>query len=129
MTGLSKCVLFAPSGAAIFPRRSPEDGFRTNTHPLWCIVGIEVGGHHERPHLPKLGPSLLIASALILAIRTARWTATHDAHLSNKDLETEIDYSIALAQSVLSKLLSRNEAIFPQRNEPWYQANDKDIPK
>jgi hypothetical protein len=50
-------------------------------------VGIEVGGHHERIDLPKLGPSLLIASALILAIRTARWTATHDVRLSNKELE------------------------------------------
>jgi hypothetical protein len=92
-------------------------------------VGIETGGFHERTDLPKLGPSLLIASSLILAIRTVRWPATHDARFSNKELETEIDYAIALAQSVLAKLLSRNEAIFPQRREPWYQANDEDIPR
>jgi hypothetical protein len=92
-------------------------------------VGIEVGGHHERIDLPKLGPSLLIASALILAIRTARWTATHDARLSNKDIEKEIDYAISLAQSVLSKLLSKHESLFPRRREPWYQATDEDIPR
>jgi hypothetical protein len=92
-------------------------------------VGIEVGGHLERTDLPKLGPSLLIASALILAIRTARWIATHDARLSNKDLEKEIDYAVALAHSVLSKLLTEHESIFPRRKEPWYQATDEDIPQ
>ena len=81
-------------------------------------MGIEVGGHHERPDLPKLGPSLLIASALILAIRTARWPADHDARLSNNELEKEIDYAISLAHSVLSTLLSKNETIIPQRKEP-----------
>jgi len=92
-------------------------------------VGIEVGGHHERTDLPKLGPSLLIASALILAIRTARWTATHDARLSNKDLEKEIDYAVSLADSVLSKLLAHKNSLFPQKREFWHQPDDDDIPK
>jgi len=92
-------------------------------------VGIEVGGHHERVDFPKLGPSLLIASALILAIRTVRRAADYDACLSNKDLEKEIDYAIGLAHSVLSKLLSKHASIFPQRREPWYQASDEDIPR
>jgi hypothetical protein len=92
-------------------------------------MGIEVGGHQERTDWPKLGPSLLIASALILAIRTARWPATHDAHLSNKELEKEIDYAISVASSVLSKLVSKNDTIFPKRREPWYQATDEDIPR
>jgi len=92
-------------------------------------VGLEVGGYHDRPDWPKLGPSLLIASCLILAIRTAKWAASHNEKLSNHALDQEIDYSIALANSVLSKLLARREAIFPQRKEPWYQANDEDIPK
>ncbi len=30
------------------------------------------GGYHDRPDWPKMGPSLLIATALIVAIRTAR---------------------------------------------------------
>ena len=54
-------------------------------------MGLEVGGYNERPDLPKLGPSLLIASCLILAIRTAKWTAKHDEKLSNQDLDVEID--------------------------------------
>jgi len=92
-------------------------------------MGIEVGGYHGRVDLPKLGPSLLIASALILAIRTARWPPDYDAHLSNKSLEKEIEFAIGLANSVLSKLLTKHESIFPQRKEPWYQATDEYIPK
>ena len=37
--------------------------------------GLDVGGYEERPDWPKLGPSLLIATCLMLAIRTARWPA------------------------------------------------------
>lgn len=92
-------------------------------------MGIEVGGHYERIDFPKLGPSLLIASALILAIRTARRAADYDPHLSNKDLEKEIDYAIGLAHSLLSKLLSKHDSLFPQKKEPWYQATDEDIPQ
>jgi len=92
-------------------------------------VGLEVGGHNERPDLPKLGPSLLISTCLILAIRTAKWAANHDEKLSNHDLDKEIDYSIHLAGTVLSKLLARKDAMFPQKREPWYQPDDEDIPK
>jgi hypothetical protein len=92
-------------------------------------VGREVGGHHDRTDWPKLGPSLLISTCLILAIRTAKWSARYDAKLSNVELETEMDYAIHLAGSVLSKLLAKKGALFPQRKEPWYQANDEDIPK
>jgi hypothetical protein len=92
-------------------------------------VGLEVGGYHDRPDWPKLGPSLLISACLILAIRTAKWAASYDARLSNVELEKEMDYAIHLANSVLSKLLAKKEALFPQRKEPWYQANDEDIPK
>jgi len=37
---------------------------------------------------------LLIASCLILAIRTAKWPSKLDEKLSNHDLEREIDFSI-----------------------------------
>ena len=92
-------------------------------------MGLEVGGYSDRPDWPKLGPSLLISSCLILAIRTAKWAARHDEKLSNRDLDKEIDYAIHLASSVLSQLISRKEAIFPQRREPWYQPDEDDIPK
>ena len=64
-----------------------------------------------------------------MAIRTAKWAASYDARLSNVELEKEMDYAIHLANSVLSKLLAKKEVLFPQKKEPWYQANDEDIPK
>lgn len=36
-------------------------------------MGLNIGGYNDEPNWPKMGPSLLIATALILAIRTARW--------------------------------------------------------
>ena len=65
-------------------------------------MGLEVGGYNDRPDWPKLGPSLLISTCLILAIRTAKWAARHDEKLSSHDLDKEIDYAIHLADSVLS---------------------------
>jgi hypothetical protein len=66
-------------------------------------VGLEVGGYHDRPDWQKLGPSLLISSCLILAIRTANWPAIHDEKFSNHDFEKEIDFAIQLAGSVSLK--------------------------
>jgi hypothetical protein len=74
-------------------------------------------------------PSLLIATCLILAIRTAKRPATWDARNSNTELDAEIKYSAYLAGRVLSLLVGRHEAIFPQRKEPWYRATDEDAPK
>ena len=92
-------------------------------------MGSEVGGYDERPDWPKLGPSLLISTCLILAIRTAKWPARFDEKLSNHELDAEIDYAAHLASRVLSRLISREEGIFPQKRVPWYQPNDEDVPK
>jgi hypothetical protein len=92
-------------------------------------LGLEVGGYTDRPDWPKLGPSLLIASSLILAIRTAKWTASYNEKFSNPELDREIDYSIHLADRILSTLLAKKGALFPKKREPWHQPNDEDIPK
>jgi hypothetical protein len=36
---------------------------------------MKVAGHDRKPDWDKLGPSILIATALIVAIRTAKWAA------------------------------------------------------
>ena len=92
-------------------------------------MGLEVGGYEQRPDWPKLGPSLLIATCVILAIRTAKWPAVFDKSTSQPELDREIEYAANLAKSVLSRLMSRAETIFPQRREPWYQPGDEDVPK
>ncbi len=92
-------------------------------------MGLEVGGFHDRPDWPKMGPSLLIATCLIVAIRTAEWPARSDDKLCDQEMNEEIEFAAYIAGRVLSKLMTKNETIFPQRKEPWYQANDEDVRK
>jgi hypothetical protein len=92
-------------------------------------MGLEVGGCTDVPDWPKMGPSLLIATCLILAIRTAKWPARTKRMLSDSELNQEVDFAEYLAQKVLSHLMSRHEAIFPQRKQPWYQPDGKDCPE
>jgi hypothetical protein len=92
-------------------------------------MGLDIGGFEDRPDWPKMGPSLLIATCLILAIRTAKRPAISDSHTSSPELDAEIDYAAHLAGRVLSRLVSHHEAIFPRRKQPWYQATDEDVPK
>jgi len=75
---------------------------------------------------PKMRPPLLIATCLIVAIRTAKWPRA-DPKLSDQDLNNEIEFTAYLADCVLGRLMTKCETIFPQRKEPWYQANEEDV--
>jgi hypothetical protein len=92
-------------------------------------MGLDVGGYSDRPDWPKMGPSLLIATCLIVAIRTAKWGAIADKTTSGSDLDKEIDFAAHVAGRVLARLMRANEVIFPQKKEPWYQPDDEDHPK
>jgi hypothetical protein len=76
-----------------------------------------------------MGSSLLIATSLIVAIRTAKWPPRADTMLSEQGLNEEIEFAVQVAQRVLMNLMTRFEAIFPQRKEPWYQATEEDSPE
>jgi len=90
---------------------------------------MEIGGYNDVPDWRKMGPSLLIATTLIVAIRTAKWSATIYARNSNSELDKEIDFAARLAQRVLSALQSAHPPIFPRRKEPWYKATSEDHPE
>jgi hypothetical protein len=92
------------------------------------MMGLDIGGFQESPDWPKMGPSLLIATCLILAIRTARRPVRSDARLSETDLDQEIEHAAHLAGRVLSKLVTSKPALFPSRKKPWYQPDGKDQP-
>jgi Tn3 transposase DDE domain len=62
---------------------------------------LEVGGYDDVQDWPKMGPSLLIATCLILAIRTATWPSRFNEHTSDMELQREIDYAAHLAFSYL----------------------------
>jgi len=92
-------------------------------------MGLEIGGTTDRPDWPKLGPSLLIATCLIVAIRTARWPPVADPGLSGRELDQEIEFAGHLASRVLARLMRTHEVMFPQRKEPWYKPDGRDQPE
>jgi len=92
-------------------------------------MGLDVGGYHDRPDWPKMGPSLLIATCLILAIRTAKWKPNIDPSLAHQDMNEEIQFAANMAYRVFAVLISKYEVIFPQKKQPWYQANEDDVRK
>ena len=76
-----------------------------------------------------MGPSLLIATCLIVAIRTAEGPARSDEKLCDQEMNEEIEFAAYIAGRVLARLMTKCEEIFPQRKEPWYQANEEDVRK
>ena len=75
------------------------------------------------------GPALLIASSLILAIRTARWDPTLSDGLANIEWDKEVEHSVRIAKIVLSHLTSRHPDLFQSKEVAWYVATDEEIPK
>jgi hypothetical protein len=90
--------------------------------------GTHVGGYRSEVDQQKLGPALMIASSLILAIRTARWPATHSDGLSNTEWEKEVEHSVRMGRLVLSHLTTRYPDLFQTKQVPWYVATDDDSP-
>jgi hypothetical protein len=72
---------------------------------------------------------LLIATCLIVAIRTARWSATQDSTTSHIDLDREIEYAARVARSVFATLVKTCPSMFPQARRPWYKATAEDHPE
>jgi len=91
--------------------------------------GMRVGGYRNEVDQQKLGPALLIASSLVLAVRTARWDPTHSDGLANVDLEKEVEHSVRIAKIVMSHLTGRYPELFPLKQVPWYSPGDDDVPK
>jgi hypothetical protein len=88
-----------------------------------------VGGSRKEVDFQKLGPALVISASLVLAIRTARWPATHSDGLAEVDWQKEIEHSARIAKAMLTHLTSRFPDLFSSRDVPWYQATDDDIPR
>ena len=92
-------------------------------------AGMRVGGVRREIDQQKLGPALLIASSLVLAIRTARWSPTHRDGLANVDLDKKVEHSVRIAKIVMSHLTSRYLELFPLKEMPWYAPGDEEVPK
>jgi hypothetical protein len=91
--------------------------------------GRQIGGYRREVDPQKLGPALLIASSLVLAIRTAKWSSTHSNGLASVEWDAEVQHSVRLAKIVLSHLTACCPELFSMKDVPWYVAGDKDVPK
>jgi len=64
---------------------------------------MKVAGQEKRPDWPKLGPSIIIATALIVAIRTVKWSAkSSNANVS--DIDIEMDQEVTFAARIAARL-------------------------
>lgn len=91
--------------------------------------GPHIGGYRKEVDIQKLGPALVIASSMVLAIRTARWGATHSDGMSHVELQTEVEHSVRVAKMVLSHLTLHCPELFQCKDVPWYVATDDEVPK
>jgi hypothetical protein len=89
----------------------------------------QIGGYRREVDNQKLGPALLIASSLVLAIRTARWPPTHSDGVSHAEWDKEVEHSVRIAKIVLSHLTSRCPELFQAKDVPWYIPVDDEVPK
>ena len=60
----------------------------------------------------RLGPALVVAASLILAIRTARWPREQLQAASGPEWQAELDHSIALAHRILAHLDTKSPFLF-----------------
>ena len=90
---------------------------------------MKVVGHQRNPDWPKLGPSIIIATALIVAIRTAKWAVrtSGDSRLSDVDVELdkEVGFAARITIRVMHELLRKHASLFPQRYEEIYEAGSE----
>ena len=93
---------------------------------------MKVAGQEKRPDWPKLGPSIIIATALIVAIRTAKWSAkSSNANVSDVDIEMdqEVTFAARMSIRILPEVLRKHASLFPQAIHYTYEAgSEQDSP-
>src|SRR5262249_15992329 len=86
---------------------------------------MEVGRYNDVPDWPKMGPSLLIATCLIVAIRTAKWSATIDARNSNSELDKEITFCRQRSPARPLRTHERTSISFPEQKAALVSSDER----
>jgi hypothetical protein len=64
--------------------------------------------------LKKLGGTLVVGAAVILAIRNARREPEFNPHFANRDWEAEIDFALTLTCALLERATTQHAELFHQ---------------
>jgi hypothetical protein len=101
-------------------------------HIFAYTESMKVQGHERVTDWPKMGPSVLIATALIVAIRTAKWVAkggSDDKCVSDVDVELdeEVRFAARISMRVMHELLGKHADMFPQKLVPRWEPTDEDV--
>ena len=95
----------------------------TSTKP-----GSQVGGYRREVDYQKLGPALIIASSLVLAIRTARWDPTYTDSLANVEWKKEVEHSVLIAKGSVA-FSSRRPDLIQSKDVAWNVPTHEEVPK
>ena len=89
---------------------------------------MKIIGYEKNPDWPKLGPSMLIAAAMVVGIRTARWEAVCPDQLVadvDPELDKEVAFAVRVANRVLNEMLRKHSDLFPQKIETIEEMEDE----
>ncbi|MGB0125189.1 MAG: hypothetical protein WA419_17310 [Silvibacterium sp.] len=81
-------------------------------------------GYERSPDWPKLGPSMMIATAMVVAIRTAKWATLTPVSDVDPDLDKEVDFAMRITSRVMDSLLQKNPGLFPEKKIPIHEPDD-----
>jgi hypothetical protein len=94
---------------------------------------MEIAGYRMQADLSKIGPTLIpiliIASSLILAIRTARWPRIELGSASNPEWDAEVEQSVRMARIIMAHLLAKSPFLFPDKDVPGHEPGEDESPR
>jgi hypothetical protein len=90
---------------------------------------MQIAGYRKEVDLSRIGPTLVIASSLILAIRTARWPRIVVDTASQPEWDAEVEQSVKMAHRILSHLLAKSPFLFQRKDVPCYQPSEEESPR
>jgi hypothetical protein len=91
---------------------------------------MEIAGSRREVDLSRMGPMLVIASSLILAIRTARWPRASvesasdgqsnvpSNEQSDAQWEAEVEQAVRMAHRIFAHLVNKSPFLFQYKDAP-----------
>jgi hypothetical protein len=88
---------------------------------------MTIGGYKKEIDYERLGPTMMIAASIILAIRTAKRPPGYSESLSNRDWEEEFEFAVKVASALLGIAIHRKPELFKHKDVAWHVPDDSDV--